>query len=1311
MRYLLFLAPLALCAQFSARITSVGPTNAVLTVKGASGPCTLTLREGSASGPIHPDWPGEADTFREDEVINGTTRQIVLGHNYQNRTLAAGTQHHLAYADCGGSGSLTFITAPATAGHTMLRLPGFDSTHWHNVGWPKIDWTSNSKWYVDPSTGVKVKPLSLGHDFTFSDKTDQTFALWAGGSGWTNPSTIVGGSGSTAQTSGTSPIYLYATWPWKYDPRLSTPSNIGVIPWVRCIDGSGADCDVEIMVFTNPGTLPKPDTNIITVRGGASFVQITAGGSTHAYANSAFPSEYPSTFGRGWGDFLIKANMLIPDSGNNATFSAGVGTIVTPTENVNNATLFPDSMQAGQHIWISGASGCTSHGASGICTVAEYTNPGRITLAENVSPGTVAFRPLPWGIAIRKKTATGTVQVGLRYRHSGGFHGDEGAAGSSCSDSLITRSDGVQGYHCAIQYKSTMRVTYFISTDDTVDPVPIWNGWDPDSNGNLSCTISNTDPRDMFCPHGTGIKKARYSGNWGVTPTIWQVDPTVGATTGARYSMERQGIPIEGGGITDSTWGSAQQVTVSTVLTQAQAQTAIMAMAPDQVSSPFQPWPGNPGWAGISGELLITYRTVNGGQDDGPCQIAAWNISTGTPVLKHFFNTTSSDAANTLAFGKCHSIQTRIIPNSVFVSLNNSYPGGGNANNIQRGPFYMSIVAKKAANGTWNTNTALTNPLTDTSHLRTCPSVGTGANQIPQLWANQGANNNNSTPSPGQCLTLRVRGTAPNKVICNSVPKGTASPATFDFALYGACEWNAAYSGSLTLRPGMQFIGNAPIGSGGDHGNYERFRVMTIATDADNSAYQNIVVQRNASREYCCVQGTTNPAPPTWYADPSTSCVLNPSSQTGHLNGWIPVMMPGTMGSCNQSTFTVLYPDPDDGGSVQYKEQPIRTSSGHAFEGISSLGGFKWIGSASQRGFTEAEDPFQQPPLPTFPRRAIWANVGSPIASVVQQYVRHDHKAAPLSLQYYSTDANGVWYNQFRAGNVYTNITGNLWQVGTTLTPNIKVKPWVAIVGRKLLRDISSPATGNQITAASDDYTFCYTYKNNECRAGAAAGTAWIKAPNVFKHSDPTEANHIRFGIEFRNLASIWALEPGVGVIRQFNSDEADTEGSNQSLLTSAFRPIPTHNTPYWGGIPMPDGRHMLAQQGGWLEGMKKAVLLLSFPPLPRKTGRADELSRFTVRVSARENQTAAHVVFGSSPLLYCTSRQEACVAGVTYSGMGGAPFAFGDSDGALTPTECTAGCSIRIPGVPGRPLFYLVKRLILDVWQDDPVRVTIPSY
>ena len=85
----------------------------------------------------------------------------------------------------------------------------------------------------------------------------------------------------------------------------------------------------------------------------------------------------------------------------------------------------------------------------------------------------------------------------------------------------------------------------------------------------------------------------------------------------------------------------------------------------------------------------------------------------------------------------------------------------------------------------------------------------------------------------------------------------------------------------------------------------------------------------------------------------------------------------------------------------------------------------------------------------------------------------------------------------------------------------------------------------------------------------------------------------------------------------------------------------------------------------------------------------------------------------GQPGQFYCTSRRETCLA--TTESVGDIPFLFpsdgaGDGEAGVTGLSCASGCSLAVPALPQRVLYYKVKYRDSNnvVLAETPVQVSI---
>jgi hypothetical protein len=134
----------------------------------------------------------------------------------------------------------------------------------------------------------------------------------------------------------------------------------------------------------------------------------------------------------------------------------------------------------------------------------------------------------------------------------------------------------------------------------------------------------------------------------------------------------------------------------------------------------------------------------------------------------------------------------------------------------------------------------------------------------------------------------------------------------------------------------------------------------------------------------------------------------------------------------------------------------------------------------------------------------------------------------------------------------------------------------------------------------------------------------------------------------------------------------------------------PTAQYQYTAPHMTPDGAFALVRPG-WHNGVHPDLLAVKMPP-PAPTDNIDRTDYVAIPVSLPAGSGYVRIRFGyaengSAAAFYCTSRQEACVTDASV-----APFAFAQTD-TLTAADCRNGCTINIPALSGRVVYYRIEK------------------
>jgi hypothetical protein len=336
-----------------------------------------------------------------------------------------------------------------------------------------------------------------------------------------------------------------------------------------------------------------------------------------------------------------------------------------------------------------------------------------------------------------------------------------------------------------------------------------------------------------------------------------------------------------------------------------------------------------------------------------------------------------------------------------------------------------------------------------------------------------------------------------------------------------------------------------------------------------------------------------------------------------------------------------------------------------------------------------------------------------------QDHVSHTQDQAPAGDQTWLLDArplNGpgptVIDRAFRVSGQLYKYTAlvvdrdNFKNIGggwANLSLTRKLQPTMAVSGMQPLVDVSSAATGNVIgDTSADSYKYCVVRFAGECRTGSAVGEFYINAPFVNTRSDGTYGSSQNIGeTALIDDLLIFNSDAYLNAINQVGYRNNDPAGALGRTLTKALmrykaldvnmnvKTLPNASWLLFWNVAMP--------------GAGYAVMAAKMPPYPA----ADSVNRATfvpmILSVVPPNGIAvdnAIVEFGyaengAADQFYCTSRHESCLA---VSAVAPADFFKFPSDGTdgtaatITGVHCAPGCSVAIPAIPQRLVYYKVQ-------------------
>lgn len=277
-----------------------------------------------------------------------------------------------------------------------------------------------------------------------------------------------------------------------------------------------------------------------------------------------------------------------------------------------------------------------------------------------------------------------------------------------------------------------------------------------------------------------------------------------------------------------------------------------------------------------------------------------------------------------------------------------------------------------------------------------------------------------------------------------------------------------------------------------------------------------------------------------------------------------------------------------------------------------------------------------------------------------------------------------------------TNITGSLWKYASTfywangaaVLASRKKLAMLALNGTHPLLDISSTATGDVILGTSgDNYKYCVANAVNECRTGSAVGDIYINAPGI------TGSSTCGDGSQTGNwaLTSILCFgHPAAygGSIIQLGIVDANSTGKWNRALTQGLQPYKLMNKSS-DAHQTPDGKWMMFPSYDGFGAAHEGIWLAKVPIWPGYDGiNRNDFYQKPITVSAVGGATEALIEFGYDPNFYCTSRSEVCVSAASNN-----PYFFASE--SFTAVSCSSGCTINIPVIPNRVVYYRIK------WRD----------
>jgi hypothetical protein len=316
-------------------------------------------------------------------------------------------------------------------------------------------------------------------------------------------------------------------------------------------------------------------------------------------------------------------------------------------------------------------------------------------------------------------------------------------------------------------------------------------------------------------------------------------------------------------------------------------------------------------------------------------------------------------------------------------------------------------------------------------------------------------------------------------------------------------------------------------------------------------------------------------------------------------------------------------------------------------------------------------------------------------------------------------------------------VSGQLYRIrGTNVASNYKLIPYFANSGSRAMKEVSGPAA-LLATDSSTQFQWCVALNAGECYSGSQSGDVYFNAPGIANAYCTYNWTTLQNTLTIPNDICI---SPSAAVVQAVEMQEIanDPFGLQLRVISNALGKYDQQSV-FWNSRTIPDGSWLftsLAADPGSLKliqipprTLSDSIAPKSYVPMaapqptasgvdngivesgygengarakvwfPRQLGdRIDRTSYVPIAVPLQPTSGVDNAILefgyaenGYPGYFYCTARQEACVAqGATVNAS--QPFYFATTEVAsITGAPCGGGCTIMVPGLSGRILYYQI--------------------
>lgn len=277
-------------------------------------------------------------------------------------------------------------------------------------------------------------------------------------------------------------------------------------------------------------------------------------------------------------------------------------------------------------------------------------------------------------------------------------------------------------------------------------------------------------------------------------------------------------------------------------------------------------------------------------------------------------------------------------------------------------------------------------------------------------------------------------------------------------------------------------------------------------------------------------------------------------------------------------------------------------------------------------------------------------------------------------------------YNGLPSSPQAINVSGSLWKFAAgAIALNRKYLPTHAIAGVHILTDVSGPGSGLG-TGAADNYKYCVALAANECQSGSAAGEVYFNVP-FLQFNFCLSPGQATSGADNTDVC----IHDGAladDAILQLTTLGSDNSNRLTREVTRAFN-TPRVNSPFWNIFLTPDSAFGITRSK-FVNNYRADLLSVKMPPLNWDSGTRNTFSQTPIFVPASPFGFAVlewgYAETGTDGVnqFYCSSRRDNCRTGT-------APFVYASE--VQAPTSCTSGCTIPLPAIGNRVVYYRILR------------------